>query len=226
MQIIVGSTSEATALLAAGWVARRVRSAVRLRGSCRIALSGGGTPALMFDALATMELPWAQIHLYQVDERCAPDGDPDRNATQLAEHLIRHVRIPKRNIHLMPVTAALLKRAAATYAADIAGRPLDIVHLGIGDDGHTASWPPGDPVIDYPAAVAVSDLYNGRVRMTVTPSVVNAARARMVLAVGASKAGPLAGWIFHRTDLPISRVRRTATTLVLDQAAVSLLRPH
>lgn len=206
-------------------MARRLRSAVRLRGSCRVAVSGGRTPALMFDDLAMMDLPWGQIHLYQVDERCAPDGDPDRNATQLAEYLIRHVRIPKRNIHLMPVTAKSLKRAAAAYAADIAQAPLDIVHLGVGDDGHTASWPPGDPVIDDPEPVAISDLYNGRVRMTVTPRVVNAARARMVLAVGTSKAGPLASWCRDRSDLPIGRVRRTATTLVLDRAAAALLAP-
>lgn len=223
MQIIVGPTPQEAAELAAGWIARRVRSAVRLRGTCRIAVSGGGTPAIMFEALATMDLPWKEVHLYQVDERVAPDGDPDRNATQLTEHLIRRVEIPKGNVHLMPVTAKSLRRAASTYSSKIGETALDIVHLGIGDDGHTASWPPGDPVIDILAPVAITGTYNGRVRMTLTPPVVNSARARMLLSVGVAKSGPLAGWLLHRADLPVERVRRTSTTLILDEAAASQL---
>ena len=166
-----------------------------------------------------MDLPWGEVHLFQVDERVAPDGDPDRNAVQLRTHLIDRVPLRAANVHLMPVTAKSLGRAAASYGARISTTPLDIVHLGIGDDGHTASWPPGDPVIDAPGAVAVSDTFNGRVRMTLTPAVVNGARARMLLAVGAGKATPLAGWLLHRADLPVQRVRRSGTTLILDGAA-------
>ncbi|MEO6124065.1 MAG: 6-phosphogluconolactonase [Ilumatobacteraceae bacterium] len=224
MEIIVGPTPQDTAELAATWMARRITSAVRLREVCRVAVSGGATPALMLDALATMALPWKQVHLYQVDERVATDGDPDRNATQLTEHLIDRIQIPARNVHLMPVTAASLGRACARYAASLGDEPLDIVHLGIGDDGHTASWPPGDPVIDVSDPVAMSAVYNGRIRMTLTPGVVNAARARMMLSVGVSKSGPLAGWMLHRGDLPVRRVRRTGTTLILDQAAASQLQ--
>jgi len=223
MQIIVGPTPRAAAELAAGWTARRIRSAVRLRGGCRMAVSGGGTPALMFDVLATMDVPWMQVHLFQVDERIAPDGDADRNSTQLTEHLIRKVDIPRRNVHLLPVSAPSLKRGAATYAAAINRAPLDIVHLGIGDDGHTASWPPGDQVIDDPAAVGITQVFNGRVRMTLTPVAVNAARCRMLLTVGASKAHVLAGWILHKADLPVQRVRRTSTTVIADQSAASQL---
>ena len=175
----------------------------------------------MFDALATMDLPWPNVQLFQVDERVAPDGDVDRNAVQLQTHLIERVPLRVANVHLMPVTGKSLQRAAAAYGARISTAPLDIVHLGIGDDGHTASWPPGDPVIDAPGAVAISDVFNGRVRMTVTPAVVGAARARMVLAVGGGKAAPLADWVLHRADLPVQRVRRTGTTLILDEAAAS-----
>lgn len=223
MEILVGPTPQDTASIAAGWMARRIRSAVRLRDVCRVAVSGGGTPALMLDAMATMDLPWKRVHLYQVDERVAPDGDADRNATQLVEHLVDRIEIPQRNVHLMPVTSSSLERACARYATSLGEAPLDIVHLGIGDDGHTASWPPGDPVIDSAAPVAMSDVYNGRVRMTLTPSVVNAARSRMMLSVGSGKAGPLAGWMLHRADLPVQRVRRTGTTLILDEAAASQL---
>ncbi len=203
------------------WMARRIRSAVRLRGICRVAVSGGSTPALMFDALATMQLPWAQVHVYQVDERVAPDGDADRNAVQLHTHLGEQAPLPKANLHLMPVTAKSLARAATSYADAIGESPLDIVHLGLGDDGHTASWPPGDDVIDAPGAVAISGEFNGRVRMTMTPALVNAARARMVLVVGVGKAAPLAGWLLHRVALPVGRVRRTHTTVIADVAAAA-----
>ncbi len=223
MKIIVGETAPDAALAAAQWMARRVKSAVRLRGMCRIAVSGGSTPALMFDSLAAMELPWQQVELFQVDERVAPDGDPDRNAAQLDTHLLRHVEIRRGNVHLMDVGAASLERAAANYAEWLGPTVLDIVHLGLGDDGHTASWPPGDPVINSAQSVAVSGEYRGRVRMTLTPLVVNAARARLVLAVGDAKVAPLARWLHQGDDLPIAHVRRTGTTLVLDSAAASAL---
>ena len=179
----------------------------------------------MFDDLATMDLPWASVHVFQVDERVAPDGHPDRNAGQLAAHLTDLVPIRKANVHLMPVTVKSLTRAASTYASKLGEVPLDIVHLGIGDDGHTASWPPGDPVIDAPGAVAVSALFNGRIRMTLTPVAVNAARARMLLVVGGAKADPLAGWLQRGEALPVARVKRTDTTLFLDGPAASSLNP-
>src|SRR4051812_9719828 len=111
MKIDVLDDPASVATHAANWIARRMRDAVRRRGGCRVAVSGGTTPAPMFDALAAMELPWRDVHLFQVDERIAPDGDADRNAVQLAEHLIERVSIPTRNVHLMPVTAASLSRA-------------------------------------------------------------------------------------------------------------------
>lgn len=223
MDLVVSPDPQSTAETAAEWIARRVRSAVRLRGVCRLAVSGGSTPAMMFDHLTTLDLPWRQVHLFQVDERVAPDGHPDRNATQLTEHLVRHVDIPVRNVHLMGVTAASAKRACTSYASAIAADLLDIVHLGIGDDGHTASWPPGDPVVDNPALVAMTGEFNGRVRMTLTPAAVNAARARMLLVSGAGKAEPLARWLLHRADLPVERVRRTGTTVIADDSAAAQL---
>lgn len=180
----------------------------------------------MFDALAAMDLPWQCVQLFQVDERVAPDGDPDRNATQLTDHLLRHVEIRRGNVHLMGVGARSLDAAAARYSEVLGTAPLDVVHLGLGDDGHTASWPPDDSVIDSPNAVAISGEYRGRMRMTLTPQVVNGARARLVLAAGESKVVPLVGWLVQRrSDLPIARVRRSGTTLVLDKAAASGLAP-
>jgi 6-phosphogluconolactonase/glucosamine-6-phosphate isomerase/deaminase len=169
----------------------------------------------MLDALAAHDLPWDRVDVWQVDERVAPDGHPDRNANQLAGLPGRH--------HLTPVTARDLRRAAARYAASLPPR-LDVVHLGVGPDGHTASWPPGDPVIDSSAAVDLSGEYQGRVRMTLTPPVVDAALARVVLITGEDKAAAVAGWIEGpRRRLPIERVPLTRTTVVLDRAAAALL---
>jgi len=124
---------------------------------------------------------------------------------------------------LMPVTARSLSRASAAYAATLGSTPLDVVHLGVGDDGHTASWPPGDPVVDSADDVAVCGVFNGRVRMTLTPRIVNRARARLVLVSGANKAHAIAGWLVGGEKLPVARVRRTNTTLIADRAATAEL---
>jgi 6-phosphogluconolactonase len=221
VKIVVTADPERAAAAAAEWMARRMRTAVLRRGVCRIAVSGGSTPAKMFDGLAALALPWEAIHVFQVDERVAPDGDPDRNAGQLTAHLTDRVPIRRANVHLMPVTQTALGRAAAKYATQLGDAPLDIVHLGIGDDGHTASWPPGDPVIDETDPVAVTNPFNGRVRMTLTPGIVNSARLRMVLVVGSAKASPLAGWLLHDAVLPIARVKRANTTVIADAGAAA-----
>jgi 6-phosphogluconolactonase/glucosamine-6-phosphate isomerase/deaminase len=202
---------------AAGWVgrsiARRLAVAVRERGEAALAVSGGSTAPPMLAALARADLPWNRVSVWQVDERVAPDGDPDRNANHLSGFPGRH--------HLMPVTSADLDRASARYAKSLPER-FDIVHLGMGPDGHTASWPPGDPVIDSERPVALSGEYQGRVRMTLTPGVVNAARSRLVLITGADKADAVAAWL-RGGDLPIARVRRTGTVVVLDPPAAGAL---
>ncbi len=164
-----------------------------------------------------MRLDWRNVHVWQIDERVAPDGDPSRNLGLLAI-----LPIPAEHVHAMPVSNSDLRAAAAEYGASLPAR-FDVVHLGLGDDGHTASWPPGDPVIDSASPVALSEPYNGYVRMTLTPSVVNAARTRVVVLAGEAKAVPLLGWMLER-DLPISRVRRPGTTVFADEAACSKIR--
>ncbi|HRE01093.1 MAG TPA: glucose-6-phosphate isomerase, partial [Ilumatobacteraceae bacterium] len=212
--------SAATAELAAEWMHRHIMSVVRRDKIFRVAFSGGGTPIAMLHALAARDIPWRNVEIFQVDERVAPDGDRDRNATHLTAPLLDRIDIPARNVHLMPVTSRSLDRAAREYGRLVTAHPLDVVHLGIGDDGHTASWPPGDPVVNDPAPVAVTAAFNGRVRMTLTPRIVNAARMRMLLAAGVGKAGPLAQWM-QRRDLPIQHVSRRRTYLFLDRAAAS-----
>jgi 6-phosphogluconolactonase/glucosamine-6-phosphate isomerase/deaminase len=220
VDIVVAPDSKAAALEAASWVARQLRNAVSRRGVATVAFSGGSTPALMLDALTGLQVPWEATTVFQVDERVAPDGDPDRNSTLL--DVLRQLRPTRPSIQLMPVLASDLDSASALYAALLPER-LDVVHLGLGDDGHTASWPPGDPVIDATAAVAMSAEYKGRVRMTLTAHTVNAARHRMVLATGSPKAGIVERWMLHDPSLPVNRVGRTNTFVVLDTQAAARL---
>ena len=217
MDILVAPDAAQAASAAAEWVARQLRNAVRLRGSATIAVSGGSTPALMFADLAHRDVPWAAVDVWQVDERVAADDDPARNA-----HLLAALPVAKKRLHLMAVTARDQRAAAKRYAATLPER-FDVVHLGMGDDGHTASWPPADAVIDSAEPVALSGLYSGFVRMTLTPAVVNGARHRLVLAPGAAKATPMRRWLLEDRSLPIQRVRRTNTVVVIDDAAAAQL---
>ena len=171
----------------------------------------------MLDALADLSVPWEATTVFQVDERVAPDGDPDRNA-----NLLEALRSHGAMINLMPVTSEDLESASRRYAALVPDR-LDAVHLGVGDDGHTASWPPGDPVIHADGVVAVSGEYKGRVRMTLTVPTVNAARHRLVLATGTAKATIIERWLLHDDALPIERVGRSNTLVVLDSRAAARL---
>ncbi|MFT3855774.1 MAG: 6-phosphogluconolactonase [Ilumatobacteraceae bacterium] len=215
MEIHVALAPEDASSYTSGRIARRLRDAVAARGGASIAFSGGSTPRAMLALLAATDLPWTAITAYQVDERVAPDGDPDRNAGMLDV-----LPLPKRNLKLMPVTAANLAAACRRYAAALPER-FDVVHLGIGDDGHTASWPPGDPVVDVTEPVATCGPFNGRIRTTLTPPVVNAARWRIVEVSGAAKASVVRRWVDGDMALPISCVRRTATLASLDAAAAS-----
>jgi 6-phosphogluconolactonase/glucosamine-6-phosphate isomerase/deaminase len=156
-------------------------------------------------------VPWEHVTVWQVDERIVPDGDPGRNAGQLAA-------LPCR-VRQMPVAVRDRRAAAARYASSLPDR-FDVVHLGLGDDGHTASWPPGRPeVIASARPVELVPTFNEYERMTLTGGVVNGARARLVLCVGSSKRPMVERWLLRDTSLPIAAVRRAATVVFLDPAA-------
>ena len=203
----------ALAARAAIFVADRIWSATAERGEAHLALSGGRTPAAMIVALADLDVPWDAVHVWQVDERVAPDGDPARNAGQLTPLSDVGARV-----HLMDVTAADLADAAHAYAAALPDR-LDLVHLGLGDDGHTASWPPGDPVVDMVERCAIVGAHNGYVRMTLTPPVVNDARARFFLVSGEAKRPMLERLVAADHEYPAARVQRARTMVLTDVEA-------
>jgi 6-phosphogluconolactonase len=180
---------------------------------------------MMLRALAGEEVPWDGVHVVQADERVAPEGDSGRNLTHLRESLLPHAPIDPARIHAMPVTSPDLAAAAAEYARllrEIAGNPpvLDVVHLGLGDDGHTASLVPGDPVLDIEDAdVAPTGPYRGRRRMTMTYPVINRARRVLWLVTGAEKAGMLARLRDGDGTIPAGRVRRDRALVLADRAA-------
>ncbi len=197
-------------------MAARILEAIRRSEAANLAFSGGSTAPALLDAVAGADVPWEQVSVWQVDERVAPDGHTDRNAAQLAALPVA-VRV-----HPMPVTDADLDAAAAEYAAGLP-KVFDVVHLGVGDDGHTASWPPGDDVAKSDLLVDLSAPYEGRVRMTLTPRVVNASRCRLVYVLGSGKAEVMSQWLLGDDSRPIGLVERTNTVVVLDADAASLL---
>ena len=218
-------TADAVAQRAAEIIAAEAREAAAARGRFVMAVSGGHTPWVMLRALATADVPWPAVHVVQVDERVAPDGDPDRNLTHLRESLLARAPLTPRQIHAMPVEAAGLDAAAAAYAAtlrEIAGTPpvLDLVHLGLGPDGHTASLTPGDAALNVTGAdVALSGVYQGRRRMTLTYPAINRSRRILWVVTGAEKVPMLARLLAGDEGIPAGRVNRQHARLIADRAA-------
>ena len=226
MEIEVLDDSDAVARKAAAIISAEARSAVSARGRFIMAVSGGHTPWLMLAALAGEDVPWDRVHVVQVDERVAPAGHPDRNITHLREVLFERVPISTEQIHPMSVEATDLEGAAASYALmlrEIAGSSpvIDLVHLGLGPDGHTASLVPGDPVLDVTDAdVALTGVYQGRRRMTLTYPIINRSRRIVWLVTGSGKVGMLGRLLGGDLSIPAGRVRQDHALLVADLAAV------
>ena len=196
-------------------IADRARSAVDDRGAFMLAVSGGHTPVAMFAALGELDLPWDAISIYQVDERIAPAGDDERNLTQLKASLPTPAR---ERVIPMPVEAADVTAAAAEYAAALPA--LDLVHLGIGDAGHTASLVPGDPVLEVAdRAVAVTGEYRGRRRMTLTYPPIDSAAEVLWIVAGADKRDPVAKLLAHDPSVPAGRVAAERMLVLADRAA-------
>ena len=225
MEIKVLADVNAVAHAAAKVIVAETRAAVAARGRFVIGVSGGQTPWQMLRALTVEDVPWKNVQVVQVDERVAPAGDPDRNLTHLREALGEHAD----QIHAMPVNETDLEAAAKHYALTlqmIAGTQpiLDLAHLGLGPDGHTASLVPGDPVLKASDVdVAVTGVYQKRRRMTLTYPMLNRARRILWLVTGAEKAEMLRRLRDADPSIPAGRVRQDQALVLADQAAAERL---
>ena len=210
---------------AAERIAQVARETVTERGRCALAFSGGTTPWRTLRALAVQDVPWDRLHLFQVDERVAPPGDPERNFFHLREALIDRIAIPSANVHPMPVDEEDLDEGARRYEAilrQFAGTPpvLDLVQLGLGEDGHTASLFQGDPSLQVVESdVAVSGFHKGRRRMTLTFPAIDRARCILWLVTGSGKAVALERLRAGDRSIPAGRVRSDHAVLLTDTAA-------
>ena len=229
METRVLADAATVAAEAAKVIAEEGRGAVAARGRFTLAVSGGQTPWLMLRALAREDLPWDKVYITQVDERVAPAGTPERNLTHLRDSLLAHVPLPPENVCAMPVDSPDLAAAARQHVlslGEIAGSPpvLDLVHLGLGPDGHTASLVPGDPVLNVTDAdVALTQPYQGRRRMTLTFPVINRARRILWVVTGAEKARVLQLLREGNLSIPAGFVRRDQAMVLADRAAAGKL---
>jgi len=222
--------ADAVAQRAAEFIADAATEAVAARGVFAFAVSGGRTPWQMLRALGALPMPWGNTHLFQVDERVAPQGDPDRNLTHIAECLLGRVTLAPDHLHAMPVEAPDLAAGATHYADELnafAGTPptLDLVHLGLGPDGHTASLVPDDPVLRVTStSVALTAPYQGHRRMTLTFPVLDRARCVLWVVTGAEKVAMLARLVNGDRTIPAGRVDSERAVILADAAAAALLR--
>ena len=230
MEIEIFTDAASVAHAAAEFIAAESYAAIADRRRFVAALSGGSTPWLMLRALARKEVQWEAVQVVQVDERIAPAGGRDRNLTHLQENLLVHTSLRPDQIHAMPVEFQDLEVAAQRYEQTIEGlagspRVLDLAHLGLGADGHTASLIPGDPVLNITEAdVAITGTYQGRRRMTLTYPILNRARRVLWLVTGMEKADALRRLQAEDPSIPAGRVRQDTALVFADRAAAGMLK--
>jgi 6-phosphogluconolactonase len=225
MNVEIFENAEAVAQRAADLIAEEAWIAIAAHGMFTMAVSGGHTPWLMLRALAGAGIPWRAVQIFQVDERVAPAGDSDRNLTHIRESLLDHSPLRPEQIHAMPVESADLDAGAEQYAETlrgIAGSPavFDLVHLGLGGDGHTASLVPGDPVLRVENVdVALTGSYQGRRRMTLTYPILNRARRVLWVVTGKEKAEPFKRLLAGDHSIPAGRIRPNEALVIADRCA-------
>jgi 6-phosphogluconolactonase len=237
MRLMVAADAAAAALAAADWIATCLRADVARHGRAVVAFSGGDSPRPMLEALGAMPLPWKQLVVFQVDERVAPPGSEARNLTTLAAAL---PRLPASHLHAMPVECDDdLDSAAQAYGVlleAMAGSPpvLDLVHLGLGDDGHVASLFESDPALEVvDREVVTVAARRGYRRMSLSLPALSRARRRLWLVTGERKAGALSALLREgtvasvpstahdvaATAVPAARVERADSVVFADVAA-------
>jgi 6-phosphogluconolactonase len=228
LKIEVFENAQAVAEAAAVTIAADARAAVAARGRFTMAVSGGSTPWVMLRALANEDVLWKDVHVFQIDERIAPAGDPDRNLTHLQQSLLENAPLPAQQIYAMPVESADVETAARQYEQTLQGvcgvpAVLDLAHLGMGPDGHTASLVPGDPVLTIlNTDVGVTGVYMGRRRMTLTFPMINRSRRILWLIAGSEKFPMLSRLRAGDTSIPAGRINSENAIVLADRAATGL----
>lgn len=225
MEIRTFQSADAVAKEAAIYIADRIRESITKKGFFTMALSGGRTPWEMIKELATEDLPWEKVYLFQVDERIAPDGHPDRNLTQLFNTIQGTKLMTRLNIFPMHVITENLDQACDEYANHIkriteSGR-LDLVHLGIGTDGHTASLIPGDAVLEEndKNVALTSTSYQGRYRMTLTYPLINQAEKILWIITGEEKAEMLNRLLHQDPEIPAGKISQNHAIVLTEEVA-------
>jgi 6-phosphogluconolactonase len=241
--VLAFGTAEDVADAAAFLFVNLAAQAARDRGAFYVALAGGRTPLacyrLLSAPLISSRVDWEKTHVFFGDERCVPAGHPDRNDEAAAATLLRHVPIPMKNVHPVPVTE---RDSAERYESEVRGAfslfspssskgipRFDLVFLGMGPDGHTASLFPGRPAVDETQRLVLRIDDSPKPppsRVTFTFPLLNAARHLALLVTGKDKADALARVLAEDDALPASRLRPSAGTLTIlaDAAAVSRSR--
>lgn len=221
-------TPENVASAAAVYIGELAQHCISERGRFSIALSGGTTPWQMLRSLSGQAHDWDRWHVFQVDERVAPADDESRNLLQIRKNFTDKTGTGIR-LHAMAVEAPNLDAAADRYSSELqahCGHPpvLDLVQLGMGADGHTASLVPGDPVLDVEHAdVAISATYQGCRRMTLTYPVINRARHVAWLITGGGKTPALRQMLQQDTSIPAARVSQEHAVVFADNAAAATI---
>jgi len=211
---------------AAAYLELGIRDALTHQKSFSLAISGGRTPWEMLKILSKADLPWQRINLFQVDERVAPDGHPDRNLTQLFQAIAGTAMVTQLRIFPMPVLAEDLEEGCRDYIKVLdevsEGKGLDIIHLGLGIDGHTASLVPGDGVLEVQdrMVACTQNTYQGRIRMTLTYPLLNSAKQLLWIVTGSEKKEMVQRMLQQDPSIPAGSIRQENALLLVDQAAM------
>jgi 6-phosphogluconolactonase len=219
-------TADQVAAGAAAYLEQEIRDALTHQKSFSLAISGGRTPWEMLKILSKADLPWKRVNLFQVDERVAPDGHADRNLTQLFQAIAGTPMVTQLRIFPMPVLAEDLEEGCREYTQVLdevtEGKGLDLIHLGLGSDGHTASLVPGDGVMEVQdrLVACTQNTYQGRIRMTLTYPLLNSAKQLLWIVTGSEKQEMVQRLLQQDPSIPAGSIQQENALLLVDQAAM------